>query len=68
MQTFDTRQILDVMKDTVEFLQASEVAQTSVGIQAYIQGKLLQKKIAVLEKEIEEEDNFIEMLAERAGL
>jgi len=68
MQTFDTRQILDVMKDTVEFLQASEVAQTSVGIQAYIQGNLLQKQIAVLEKEIEEEDNFIEMLAERAGL
>jgi len=68
MQTFDTRQLLDVMKDTVEFLQASEVTQTPVGIQAYIQGKLLQKQIVVLEKEIEEENNFIEMLAERAGL
>ena len=33
-----TSNLLAVLKDTVEFLQASEVAQTSVGIQAYIQG------------------------------
>lgn len=67
MQTFDTRQLLDVMKDTVEFLQASEVTQTPVGIQAYIQGKLLQKQISALEAEVAEEDAYIDMMAERLG-
>jgi len=46
-----TSELLKVLKDTVEFLQASEVAQTSVGIQAYIQGNLLQKQIDALEED-----------------
>ena len=54
-----TSNLIAVLKDTVEFLQASEVAQTSVGIQAYIQGNLLQKQIDALE-----EDAYIDLLAE----
>jgi len=53
-----TSNLIAVLKDTVEFLQASEVAQTSVGIQAYIQGNLLQKQIDALE-----EDAYIDELA-----
>ena len=52
-----TSELIKVLKDTVEFLQASEVAQTSVGIQAYIQGNLLQKQIDALE-----EDTYIDLL------
>ena len=52
-----TSELVKVLKDTVEFLQASEVAQTSVGIQAYIQGNLLQKQIGALE-----EDAYIDLL------
>lgn len=52
-----TSELVKVLKDTVEFLQASEVAQTSVGIQAYIQGNLLQKQIDALE-----EDAYIDLL------
>ena len=54
-----TSNLIAVLKDTVEFLQASEVAQTSVGIQAYIQGNLLQKQIDALE-----EDAYIDLLAD----
>jgi hypothetical protein len=46
-----TSNLIAVLKDTVEFLQASEVAQTSVGIQAYIQSNLLQKQIDALEED-----------------
>tara|TARA_E500000178_G_C17034511_1_gene762601 strand:- start:5615 stop:5809 length:195 start_codon:yes stop_codon:yes gene_type:complete len=53
-----TSNLLAVLKDTVEFLQASEVAQTSVGIQAYIQGNLLQKQIDALG-----EDAYIDELS-----
>ena len=53
-----TSELLKVLKDTVEFLHASEVAQTSVGIQAYIQGNLLQRQIDVLE-----ENAYIDELA-----
>ena len=53
-----TSNLIAVLKDTVEFLQASEVAQTSVGIQAYIQGNLLQKQIDALE-----EDAYIDELS-----
>ena len=59
MQTSD---LIAVLKDTVEFLQASEVTQTSVGIQAYIQGNLLQKQIDALE-----EDIYYDLMAEQAG-
>ena len=52
-----TSNLVAVLKDTVEFLQASEVAQTSVGIQAYIQGNLLQKQIDALE-----ENAYIDLL------
>jgi hypothetical protein len=54
-----TSNLIAVLKDTVEFLHASEVAQTSVGIQAYIQGNLLQKQIDALE-----EDAYIDLLAD----
>lgn len=63
----DTRELLVIMKDTVEFLEASEVAQTSVGIAAYIQARNLQKAVALLEAEISEENAYIEQLAERMG-
>lgn len=52
-----TSNLIKVLKDTVEFLQASEVAQTPVGIQAYIQGNLLQKQIDALE-----ENAYIDLL------
>ena len=55
MQTSD---LIAALKDTVEFLHASEVAQTSVGIQAYIQGNLLQRQIDALE-----EDAYIDELS-----
>lgn len=63
----DTRELLVIMKDTVEFLEASEVAQTSVGIAAYIQANNLKKAMALLEQELSEEDAFIQQLAERMG-
>jgi hypothetical protein len=62
-----TSELLKVMKDTVEFLQASEVAQTSVGIQAYIQGQHLERQIAALEAEVAEEDRAIDLMAEQMG-
>ena len=54
-----TSNLIAVLKDTVEVLQASEVTQTSVGIQAYIQGQILQKQIDALE-----EDAYIDLLAD----
>ena len=46
-----TSNLIAVLKDTVEFLQASEVAQTPVGIAAYIQSQHLQKQIDALEED-----------------
>jgi hypothetical protein len=46
-----TSNLIAVLKDTVEFLQASEVAQTPVGIAAYIQARQLQKQIDALEED-----------------
>ena len=54
-------ELIAVLKDTVEFLEASEVAQTPVGIQAYCQANILKKKIAILE-----EDAYIDQLAEES--
>lgn len=62
-----TSELVKVLKDTVEFLQASEVAQTSVGIQAYIQGQLLQKQIDSIVLETAEEDLALQMMAEQLG-
>jgi hypothetical protein len=61
------RDLLAVLKDTAEFLEASEVAQTPVGIQAYIQAQILNKKIVELQQEIDEEDAYIDLLAEKYG-
>lgn len=61
------RDLLPVLKDTVEFLEASEVAQTSVGISAYIQASILKKQIVELEKDIADEDAYIDQLAEKWG-
>ena len=54
-----TSNLIAVLKDTVEFLHTYEVLTTSVGIQAYIQGNLLQKQIDALE-----EDAYIDLLAD----
>jgi len=54
-----TSELLKVLKDTVEFLEASEVAQTPVGIAAYIQANILKKQIDKIE-----EDAYIESLAD----
>ena len=53
-----TSNLIAVLKDTVEFLHTYEVLTTSVGIQAYIQGNLLQKQIDALE-----ENAYIDELA-----
>lgn len=50
-------ELIKVLKDTVEFLEASEVAQTPVGIAAYIQANILKEQIAELE-----EDAYIDLL------
>jgi len=52
-----TSELVKVLKDTVEFLEASEVAQTPIGIQAYCQAKILQRQIDALE-----EDAYIDLL------
>ena len=54
-----TSNLIAVLKDTVEFLHTYEVLTTSVGIQAYIQGNLLQKQIDALE-----EDAYIDLLSD----
>ena len=61
-EVFDVR---DEIKDTIEFLTAPEVAQTSVGIQAYIQARLLEKRLDKLNAVINEYDSYIEKLAEK---
>jgi wobble nucleotide-excising tRNase len=62
-----TSELLKVMKESIEILKAPEVTKTSVGIQAYIQGNLLQRQIDALEKEIAEENAYIDLMAERLG-
>jgi len=59
------RDLVAVLKDTAEFLEASEVAQTPIGIAAYIQATILKKQIAALEKEFWEEDRWIDLMAEK---
>ena len=68
MMRIDNRELLDVLNETVEFLESPKVLNTAMGNTAYLKAYFLKKQIAVVKKEIEEEDNFIEMLAERAGL
>jgi hypothetical protein len=63
----NTYELLKTMKESVELLKAPEVTKTSVGIQLYIQGNLLQRQIDALEKEIEEENAYIDLMAERLG-
>ena len=61
-EVYDVR---DELVDTIEFLKAPEVAQTPVGIQAYIQARLLEKRLDKLNAEIREYDAYIDMLAEK---
>lgn len=65
--SISNRDLVAVLKDTAEFLEASEVAQTPIGISAYIQAQILNKQIVELEQEIAEEDAYIDLLAEKYG-
>jgi len=64
-EVFDVR---DEIKDAIEFLTSSEVAQTSVGIQAYIKARLLEKRLDKLNAVIDEYDAYIDKLAEKEEL
>ena len=63
----DTQEILNTLKDAVQFLDSSEIAQTNVGISAYGRVLRIQRLINAMEAEIAEEDAYIDMMAERMG-
>ncbi|MEK9696677.1 MAG: hypothetical protein VW270_13020 [Candidatus Poseidoniales archaeon] len=60
-------EILNTLKDAVQFLDSSEVAQTNVGISAYGRALRIQRLINAMEAEIAEEDAYIDQMAERMG-
>jgi 3,4-dihydroxy-2-butanone 4-phosphate synthase len=63
----DNQEILNTLKDAVQFLDSSEVAQTNVGISAYGRALRIQRLINAMEAEVSEEDAYIDMMAERLG-
>jgi len=63
----DNREILNTLKDAVQFLDSSEIAQTNVGISAYGKALRIQRLINAIEAEIAEEDAYIDLLAEKYG-
>lgn len=63
----DNREILDTLKDAVQFLDSSEIAQTNVGISAYGKALRIQRLINAIEAEVAEENAYIELMAERMG-
>ena len=67
MQTskVDTQEILNTLKDAVQFLDSSEVAQTNVGISAFGRALRIQRLINAMESEMAEEDRWIDLMAER---
>lgn len=60
-------EILNTLKDAVQFLDSSEIAQTNVGISAYGKALRIQRLINAMEAEIAEEDAYIDQMAERMG-
>jgi 3,4-dihydroxy-2-butanone 4-phosphate synthase len=67
MMRVDNQEILNTLKDAVQFLDSSEVAQTNVGISAYGRVLRIQRLINAMEAEMAEEDAYIELMAERMG-
>lgn len=67
MMRVDNQEILNTLKDAVQFLDSSEVAQTNIGISAYGRALRIQRLINAIEAEIAEEDAYIEQMAERMG-
>ena len=63
----DNRELLEVMNETVEFLESPKVLDTALGNTAYLKAYLLKKQIKEIEKEIAEEDVYIDLMAERLG-
>lgn len=63
----DNREILATLKDAVQFLDSSEIAQTNVGIGAYGKALRIHRLINAIEAEIEEENHWIDLMAERLG-
>lgn len=63
----DNREILDTLKDAVQFLDSSEIAQTNVGISAYGKALRIQRLINAIEAEIADENAYIDLMAERLG-
>lgn len=63
----NNQEILNTLKDAVQFLDSSEIAQTNVGISAYGKALRMQRLINAIEAEIAEEDAYIDMLAEKMG-
>jgi len=63
----DNQEILNTLKDAVQFLDSSEIAQTNVGISAYGRALRIQRLINAMEAEVSEEDAYIDMMAERLG-
>ena len=63
----DNQEILNTLKDAVQFLDSSEIAQTNVGISAYGKVLRIQRLINAMEAEIAEEDAYIDLLAEKYG-
>ena len=63
----DNQEILNTLKDAVQFLDSSEIAQTNVGISAYGKALRIQRLINAIEAEIDEENAYIEQMAERMG-
>lgn len=61
----DLYDLRDEIASVVEFLKASEVAQTSVGIAAYIEARILEKRLAKLNLEIAENEKYLDNLAEK---
>jgi hypothetical protein len=61
----DNQEILNTLKDAVQFLDSSEIAQTNVGISAYGKALRIQRLINAMEAEIDEEDRWIDLIAEK---
>jgi len=57
----DNREMLTVLKDTLQYLHKAD------GIDAYARYLRLKYQVEVLEKEVDEEDAYIDLMAERLG-
>lgn len=57
----DNREMLTVLKDTLQYLNRAE------GIDAYARYLRLKTQVELLEKELADEDRYIDMMAEQLG-